>query len=66
MRFVKNIFVTKLNFLQQNNFAPIYHISCSVSIANAGKVLSEDCADLAVGFFVDVLRKISAGDRFVC
>ena len=36
-----------------------------ISIANAGKVLSEDCADLAVGLFVDVLRKISAGDRFV-
>lgn len=36
-----------------------------ISIANAGKVLSEDCADMAVGLFIDVLRKISAGDRFV-
>lgn len=36
-----------------------------ISIANAGKILSEDCADMGVGLFIDVLKKISAGDRFV-
>lgn len=36
-----------------------------ISITNAGKILSEDCADMGVGLFIDVLKKISAGDRFV-
>lgn len=36
-----------------------------ISVSNAGKVLVEDCADMAVGLLIDVLRKISAGDRFV-
>ncbi|KAE8650264.1 glyoxylate/hydroxypyruvate reductase HPR3 [Cucumis sativus] len=36
-----------------------------VAIANAGNLFSEDTADMAVGLLIDVLRKISAGDRFV-
>lgn len=36
-----------------------------VAIAYAGNVLSEDAADMAVGLLIDVLRKVSAGDRFV-
>ncbi|XP_034710045.1 glyoxylate/hydroxypyruvate reductase HPR3 [Vitis riparia] len=37
----------------------------SISIANAGEIFSDDCADLAVGLLMDVLRKISAADRFI-
>ncbi|KAA0049013.1 hypothetical protein IC582_012312 [Cucumis melo] len=36
-----------------------------VAIANAGNLFSEDAADMAVGLLIDVLRKVSAGDRFV-
>ncbi|CAN1236676.1 Glyoxylate/hydroxypyruvate reductase HPR3 [Linum grandiflorum] len=36
-----------------------------IKIANAGDVFSADGADYAVGLLIDVLRKISAGDRFV-
>ncbi|XP_022759526.1 glyoxylate/hydroxypyruvate reductase HPR3-like [Durio zibethinus] len=36
-----------------------------ISIANAGNLYSEDVADLAVGLLIDVLRKISAADRYI-
>lgn len=36
-----------------------------VAVANAGGVFSEDVADMAVGLLIDVMRKISAADRFV-
>ncbi|XP_076908260.1 glyoxylate/hydroxypyruvate reductase HPR3-like [Bidens hawaiensis] len=36
-----------------------------VKVANAGSVFSEAVADLAVGLLIDVLRRISAADRFV-
>lgn len=36
-----------------------------IAIANAGDVYSADVADMAVGLLIDVLRKISAADRYV-
>ncbi|KAK4476542.1 hypothetical protein RD792_015698 [Penstemon davidsonii] len=36
-----------------------------ISVANAPAIFSADVADLAVGLLLDVLRKISAGNRFV-
>ncbi|KAL8192405.1 hypothetical protein R6Q57_027590 [Mikania cordata] len=36
-----------------------------VKVANAGSIFSDDVADMAVGLLIDVLRKISAADRFV-
>ncbi|GAB4834313.1 hypothetical protein Ancab_032565 [Ancistrocladus abbreviatus] len=36
-----------------------------IAVANAGDAFSEDVADFAVGLLIDVLRKISASDRFV-
>ena len=39
--------------------------SWGVAVANVGSVASCDVADLAVGLFIDVLRKISAADRYV-
>ncbi|KAB1218839.1 Glyoxylate/hydroxypyruvate reductase HPR3 [Morella rubra] len=36
-----------------------------ISIANAGDAFSEDVADMAVGLLIDVLRKVSASDRYV-
>ncbi|KAK0583393.1 hypothetical protein LWI29_036444 [Acer saccharum] len=36
-----------------------------VSVANAGTVYSEDVADMAVGLLIDVLRNISAANRYV-
>ncbi|CAK7347968.1 unnamed protein product [Dovyalis caffra] len=36
-----------------------------VSVAYAGSLFSEDLADIAVGLLIDVLRKISAGNRYV-
>ncbi|KAL9671481.1 hypothetical protein QQ045_009049 [Rhodiola kirilowii] len=36
-----------------------------VGVANAGGIFSEDCADLAVGLLIDVLRNVTSGDRFV-
>ncbi|XP_010559121.1 PREDICTED: glyoxylate/hydroxypyruvate reductase HPR3-like [Tarenaya hassleriana] len=36
-----------------------------ISVTNAGSVFSEDVADTAVGLLIDVLRRISASDRFV-
>lgn len=36
-----------------------------IAVANAGNVFSEDVADMAVGLLIDVLRKISAADRYV-
>lgn len=36
-----------------------------ISVANAGNIYSTDVADLAVGMTIDVMRKISAGNRFV-
>lgn len=36
-----------------------------IAVANARNVFSEDVADMAVGLLIDVLRKISAGDRYV-
>ncbi|KAH7512817.1 hypothetical protein FEM48_Zijuj12G0130200 [Ziziphus jujuba var. spinosa] len=39
--------------------------SRGISVANAGDVFSADCADYAVGLLIDVLRKISAADRYV-
>ncbi|GLT84472.1 hypothetical protein SLE2022_027000 [Rubroshorea leprosula] len=35
-----------------------------ISVAGAGSLHSEDVADLAVGLLIDVLRKISAADRY--
>ena len=36
-----------------------------IAVAYGGAVYSDDCADLTVGLLLDVLRKISAADRFV-
>ncbi|KAM7531214.1 hypothetical protein LguiB_034624 [Lonicera macranthoides] len=36
-----------------------------VMVANAGDAFSEDVADYAVGLLIDVLRRVSAADRFV-
>ena len=36
-----------------------------IAIAYAGNLFSQDVADLAVGLLIDVLMKVSAGDRFV-
>ncbi|XP_020538416.1 glyoxylate/hydroxypyruvate reductase HPR3 [Jatropha curcas] len=36
-----------------------------IPIASAGSVYSEDVADIAVGLLIDVIRKISASDRYV-
>ncbi|KAK3194947.1 hypothetical protein Dsin_026257 [Dipteronia sinensis] len=38
---------------------------CGVAVANAGTVYSEDVADMAVGLLIDVLRNISAANRYV-
>lgn len=39
--------------------------SRGIAVANTRDVFSEDTADIGVGLLIDVLRKISAGDRFV-
>lgn len=36
-----------------------------ISVTNVTNAYSEDVADMAVGLFIDVYRKISAADRFV-
>ncbi|KAF8036174.1 hypothetical protein BT93_C2009 [Corymbia citriodora subsp. variegata] len=36
-----------------------------IAVTTAGDAYSEDAADLAVGLLIDVLRKVSAGDRYV-
>ncbi|KAI3764495.1 hypothetical protein L2E82_14504 [Cichorium intybus] len=36
-----------------------------IVVANAGSTFSEDVADMAVGLLIDVVRRISAGNRFV-
>ncbi|CAK7347967.1 unnamed protein product [Dovyalis caffra] len=36
-----------------------------ISVTNAGTVFSDDGADAAVGLLIDVLRKITASDRYV-
>ncbi|OWM71952.1 hypothetical protein CDL15_Pgr017835 [Punica granatum] len=36
-----------------------------ISVTNAGPAFSEDVADYAVGLLLDVLRRVSAGDRHV-
>lgn len=36
-----------------------------VAIASASKIFAEDVADVAVGLLLDVMRNISASDRFV-
>lgn len=36
-----------------------------ISVTNVRNAYSEDVADMAVGLFIDVYRKISAADRFV-
>ncbi|KAL2537102.1 D-isomer specific 2-hydroxyacid dehydrogenase family protein [Forsythia ovata] len=36
-----------------------------ISVINAGNIYSADVADLAVGMVIDLMRKISAGNRFV-
>ncbi|KAK1408869.1 hypothetical protein QVD17_40980 [Tagetes erecta] len=36
-----------------------------VKVANVGSIFSEDVADTAVGLLIDVLRRISAANRFV-
>lgn len=36
-----------------------------VAVSSAGNLFSLDVADMAVGLLIDVLRKISASDRFV-
>lgn len=59
-----------LNFIVTSS-AGVNHIDLvecgkrGVKVANAGEVFSADCADLAVGLFIDLLRKISVADRFV-
>lgn len=36
-----------------------------ISVASVAGLFSDDVADFAVGLFIDVVRKISAADRFV-
>ncbi|XP_022159358.1 glyoxylate/hydroxypyruvate reductase HPR3-like [Momordica charantia] len=36
-----------------------------IAVAYAGNLYSEDVADMAVGLLIDVLRKVSAADRFL-
>ncbi|XP_008783586.3 glyoxylate/hydroxypyruvate reductase HPR3-like [Phoenix dactylifera] len=36
-----------------------------IAVANAGTVFSPDAADYAVGLLIDVLRRVSASDRYV-
>lgn len=36
-----------------------------IAVADAGEVFSEDVADMAVGLLIDLLRKVSAADRYV-
>ena len=36
-----------------------------VAVANSGTVYSADVADQAVGMLIDVLRRVSAAERFV-
>lgn len=36
-----------------------------ITVSNAGLSFREDCADFAVGLLIDVLRRISAADRYV-
>ncbi|PRQ57727.1 putative oxidoreductase [Rosa chinensis] len=36
-----------------------------VAVVDAGKAFAEDAADSAVGLFIDVMRKISASNRYV-
>ncbi|KAI3719407.1 hypothetical protein L6452_20304 [Arctium lappa] len=36
-----------------------------IVVANAGSTFSDDVADMAVGLLIDVMRRISAGNRFV-
>ncbi|XP_043716201.1 glyoxylate/hydroxypyruvate reductase HPR3-like [Telopea speciosissima] len=36
-----------------------------IAVANAGDTYSEDVADYTIGLFLDVLRRISASDRYV-
>ncbi|KAL8119155.1 glyoxylate/hydroxypyruvate reductase HPR3-like [Apium graveolens] len=36
-----------------------------IKVANTASVFTDDVADIAVGLLIDVLRKISAGDKFV-
>lgn len=36
-----------------------------IKVANIAKIFKDDVADMAVGLLVDVLRKVSAGDKFV-
>ncbi|KAM6584928.1 hypothetical protein CsatB_011930 [Cannabis sativa] len=36
-----------------------------IAVTNAGDSLTEDVADMAVGLLIDVLRKMSAADRYV-
>jgi hydroxypyruvate reductase 2 len=36
-----------------------------IAVADAGDVFSDDVADMAVGLLIDVLRKVSAADRYV-
>lgn len=51
--------------------AGVNHIdlaACSrrgIVVANAGTVFSADAADYAVGLLIDVLRRVSASDRYV-
>ncbi|XVF51596.1 hypothetical protein PTKIN_Ptkin04bG0196900 [Pterospermum kingtungense] len=36
-----------------------------ISVTTAGHIFSEDVADFAVGLLIDVLRRLSAGDKYV-
>ncbi|KAI7742043.1 hypothetical protein M8C21_030049, partial [Ambrosia artemisiifolia] len=36
-----------------------------IKVTNAGDVFSDDVADAAVGLLIDVLRRVTSGDRFV-
>lgn len=36
-----------------------------IKVANAGSIFSEDVADTAVGLLIDVLKRVSAANRFV-
>ncbi|KAJ0112639.1 hypothetical protein Patl1_00314 [Pistacia atlantica] len=37
----------------------------NIAVTNAGNIFSEDVADHAIGLLIDLLRKVSAADRYV-
>jgi glyoxylate/hydroxypyruvate reductase len=70
---VDSVFLDKycdLKFVQTDS-GGVNHIDleeCArrgILVANAGEVYSKDVADHAVGLLIDVLRRISAADRYI-